>query len=113
MHEGLIVTSSDANKRPLIGVITIICLTVAAVSAANGDWNTATTGAFVRVGLVMGAVWLAYPSIRHGQLWRRFSRGAIIFLVVLAIFARRMRYFLPLIAVGLVVFWFVRPKRRR
>jgi hypothetical protein len=107
------VTPEHPNKRLLIGVITIFCVSGAGISALFGDWNSATTAAFVRVATVMAALWLAYPAFHKRAAWQKFYRGVIITLVVSAVFISRLRFFLPVIGVVLVAFWFVRPKTWR
>jgi lysylphosphatidylglycerol synthetase-like protein (DUF2156 family) len=107
------VTDSAPNKRPLIGVITLVCLGAAVVSATLDRWNAASAAALFRVATVMGALWLAYPAFADRAVWQKFYRRVILILIVTAVFINRLRFFLPLLLVVLIVIWFVRPKKKR
>ncbi len=73
-------------------------------------WATAPAGEFVRntclrAGLVLGALWLAYPQLV--ELFARFSPstifGTLALLMVLIIRPKAVVYLLPLVAVLLVL----------
>ena len=106
------VTEQDSGKRLLIGLITVGCLIAAVVSALVGDWQTASTAALIRVGIVMAALWLAYPRIQRRAFWKRSSRRIIVGLVLVALTIKQLRFILPTVAVVLIVLWFVRPKKK-
>jgi hypothetical protein len=89
-------------RRPAIGIIAIVLLASSAalliwrhVQPAE-DWRYALMGATVRVGVIMGVVWLAYDELKRlpGWIWGTFP-------VLLVILAVRPRYLL--IAVPIVI----------
>jgi hypothetical protein len=59
-------------NRWLIGAISVVLLTVGALLAVwpiAGDYDAAFQGACVRLGILMGAIWLAYPQARRIPPW--------------------------------------------
>lgn len=76
-------------QRHLIGIIALLLLAAAVVVVVlRGDelWQ----GAFVRVGLLTAAVWLAYPQLQHvGRLPGWLAAGVGLVLVVVIAFVLR------------------------
>jgi len=98
----------------MIGIIALVLLAAAgglffwraAEPSAGDDWRLALLGATVRVGLLMGAVWLAYRELERlpGWIWPTLP-------ILLAILAVRPRYLW--IAVPIVIaLALLRPRRR-
>ena len=102
-------------NRPLVGIITVACFVAAGViwqfrlDAENQMW----LAGFVRVGLLMGAFWLALPSKGRTAAWANVSPWTLAG-ILLAIFTvvRFPRTIVPLVlSLGLIGI-FLRPKQR-
>lgn len=95
--------------RAKIGLIAVVLLAIALwMTFRSGTAGTETwAGAFVRVGLVMAAIWLALPQLRHAPPWLLLVIGA-----VLVVLARWPRYLLLAILLG-VVAAFLRPRPKK
>lgn len=65
-------------------------------------------GAFVRMGLIMGAVWLAWPDLRQLPPWL-LGLFMVLLPITLIVIARWPRY-LPWILVGGTVLYVLRPR---
>ena len=86
-------------RRHLIGIIALLLLAAAVtlwIWRPQGAGEFFTLGAFVRVGTVMAALWLAYPQVHRMPAWFWFSLPAL--LIILAI---RPKWFL--VAVPIVI----------
>lgn len=100
------------NKRTPVGVIAVACLVA---SGALMFWpeHEGVRAAFLRVGLLMAAFWLAMPTKSRPAAWKSLqSPWTLPIIVVTAIFLPRLKYMLPVIAVFAVIAWFARPRRK-
>jgi hypothetical protein len=97
-------------NRTLVGLIALTCLATAAVmfflgrgeSGAATPWNSEMWRAgFTRVGLVMGAFWLALPSRGREAAWANVSPVVFVGMLatVAAVAVPRLRFLLPMLAV--------------
>jgi hypothetical protein len=91
--------------RPTIGIIAIVLLTAAAILAIVQPENEALAPGCLRIGLVMGALWLAQPQLARLPGW--LMAGAVIVILVTAL---RPKLFLVAIVV-LVAVAILRPRR--
>ena len=87
-------------------VIAIVLLATSAICWWNfGDAGTSrfVTAATGRIGLVMGALWLAWSSLKRPAAWLPpgFAVGGVILIAVIAVQPRLMIVMIP--AVGLLV----------
>ena len=101
------------SKRTPVGVIAIICL---AASGALLFWpeHEGVQAAFLRVGLLMAAFWLAMPTKSRPAAWKSLqSPWTLPVIVVFAVFLPRLKYMLPVIAIFAIIAWFARPRRKR
>ena len=105
-----------AVNRTLVGVLALACLIAAGVIMFQGAtagnalmWQ----GAFVRVGIVMAAFWLALPTKNREAAYANVSPTTFVGLI-LGIFAvaRYPRTVLPVLIVIAVIGYFLRPRRR-
>jgi len=72
-------------NRTLVGVIAVVLLAGAGLFWASLGSQHALTGACLKVGSVMAALWLALPTIsRHGN-WGQVSWGSVIAFMGLAL----------------------------
>lgn len=106
-------------SRPLVGVIAIACLLTAGglhqfVTVEQFAQKVAATGAFMRVGLLMFAFWLALPGKNREAAWANVSPWFFVGLL-LAIFgvAYRPKIAIPLIIVFAVIGFVIRPRKKK
>ena len=106
-----------AVNRPLVGVISLACLATSGglyfLQGSNPDWDI-WRGAFMRAGLMMGALWFALPTRNRDAAWANVSLPALFGLIALVVVVpSRPRVYVPLLAVVAVIGFFLRPRRRR
>jgi hypothetical protein len=105
-----------AINRTLVGLSALVCLGIAAtllvLYPGSEEWSY-WQGAFVRVGALMTAFWIALPSRKRDAAWANVSVGTLIG-VILAIFgiAYRPRYAVPLIIVVVAIGFVLRPRQK-
>lgn len=106
------------DPRWRIGVIALLLLSLAGylgwqefASPHNDNQPDQWLGAFVRMGIIMGAVWLAWPELRKMSPW---FLGLFMFLLpIIVIVSYRWKRLLPYFLVGGVVLYILRPKGNR
>lgn len=98
------------NLRTKIGIIAAICLLVSAGFYVVGDEAAIRVpemqGALFKVGLVMAAIWLAYPNLKRLPGW--LAVGCCVGAILIAIHRRLALLVIPL----LIVAWLLRPRNR-
>lgn len=101
-------------NRTLVGLIAVACLLTGLVVGIADDFTNLWCAAFIRVGLVMGAIWVALPARDREAAWANLSPGKLIAVLVFAVMlASRPRVFLPIL-VGIAILWLVlRPRTSR
>ena len=99
-------------NRALVGVIAVACLVTGLAVGIVDDFTNLWCAAFIRVGLVMGAIWVALPSRDREAAWANLSPGRLIGVMVVAVMlVTRPRVFFPML-IGAGVLWFVlRPRK--
>jgi hypothetical protein len=102
-------------NRALVGVLSIACCSIAGVMAlADSEGPSLWQGAFLRVGVVLAAFWLALPSRTREAAWVRIPLWNIVGVLLVILVATRIP--LKLLIPGLVVFgialMLLRPRRR-
>ena len=107
----MISESEVRRKRRLVGLLSITC-TVAAVIQLIIDPSSALGAAFLRVGLLLGAFWLALPARDRPAAWARVSPWTVGLVIVMALALQRIRFFLPVFIVGALIGWVVRPRKK-
>ena len=103
-------------SRPLVGVITICCFVAAflvwyfAPDVENEFW----LGGFIRVGILMGAFWLALPTQRRPAAWANISPWSLAAILLFVFLLPRLKQplLLGLIAVVVVAGAILRPRGR-
>jgi hypothetical protein len=103
-------------NRTLVGVIALVLLVVSLVLAVTGvDTNDIWTGACLKVGLVMGALWLALPSITSNPILGRATWASVLTVVAGAIVIAKIRIplhtVLPVLGALLFLVRFLGPRR--
>ena len=107
--------SDYAIKRILVGVCALISL-----AAAGGVWfftadpeSSGLLSALVRVGIVLGALWLALPAQAGRFPWERALPLVIGVGLVLALARRASVVLVPIVIVIAVAALILRPKPKR
>jgi len=104
-------------NRPLVGIIALTCLGTALYLFVSESEQPMWLAAFVRVGLVMSALWLALPSKNREAAWARMSpktfAGVSIALFALVARPQIMKFMLPLLLVIGVLCYVLRPRGKQ
>ncbi len=106
-----------AIRKLIVGILALGCLITAAglfVFTADGRGNPATAVS-MRLGIMLGALWLALPSSGENIGWEKAMPALIAVMVVLA-FARNLKFLIYAIPIALavgIIAAFIRPKSRR
>jgi len=101
-------------SRPLVGVIAVGCLCIAAgiglTHSADEGWVLWQSG-FTRIGLVMAAFWFALPSHGRKAAWADISprTGIAVIMAVIAL-AVRPKAAIPVLIVLAIVGLLLRPR---
>jgi len=105
-------------NRPLVGIIALACVGAFATLYFTGDSsaenkNQMWAAAFLRVGLLMGALWLALPGKGKEAAWAKVSTNTLLglFLAVLGI-AWRPRIAIPFLLVLGILALFIKPRTK-
>ncbi|MEZ6060382.1 MAG: hypothetical protein R3C19_08480 [Planctomycetaceae bacterium] len=99
------------QKRVYVGLLSAGCL-IGALAAAFVPEKEGLQALLIRVGLLLGAFWLAMPSRNRPAAWAKFSPWTIVGIVLFAAFLPRMKFLLPLLIVAGGIAWLVRPRRK-
>jgi len=89
-------------NRPLVAVLAAVCLATAGIVAVVDPERSAVIGAFSRVGLVMGALWLALPAA-GGQLGWRIAGPVVVGIAVVAGLVKNARVLVVVVPILLVI----------
>tara|TARA_R110002111_G_scaffold126741_5_gene191487 strand:- start:73482 stop:73841 length:360 start_codon:yes stop_codon:yes gene_type:complete len=106
-------------NRALVGVISVGCLITAGclhqfVTVEQFAQKVAATGAFMRVGLLMFAFWLALPTRNRDAAWANVSPWVFVGLILGIVgVAVRPKIAIPLIVILAVLGFFLRPRDRK
>lgn len=110
-------------NRNLVGILAVACLVLGALTFWAGDSSSTHSanlwpGAFVRVGTVLAAFWLALPTPSREAAWARVPVVNVLVGIIVVILVARSRIPLNmLIPAGIImmIVWVVlrpRPPRR-
>jgi len=94
--------------RTLLGIIALLLLVIGI--ATKGQAEEAVWGGCIRMGVMLGIWWFAYPQVQHVPRWLAVTGGVTI--LVVALRPKLVFYAIPI----LIVLWFLRPRtpgRRR
>ena len=107
-------------SRPLVAVLAIVCLAIGTVwwLLTVGEQMPIWPGAFVRIGMFLGAVWLALPTKTRPAAWAKVSPWTFAgLLLLILIFARNprtaiiwLRVLVPVLLVVGILTMILRPK---
>lgn len=94
-------------RRHLLGIIAIVLLVIGVVMffvRLEDETYTFFQAACLRVGLVLGAIWLALPQLESMSRW--LYRAVLVVAIVVAAFSRYAVILVPL----LLAMWFIKPR---
>ena len=98
------------QKRTMVGLLAIGSTITACVLLVIGG-SQGLASALLRVGLLLGAFWLALPTKGRPAAWARVSTWTVGATAVVIMVAARFKFALPLLAIGVLIGWIVRPRR--
>ncbi|MBX3436044.1 MAG: hypothetical protein KF861_01030 [Planctomycetaceae bacterium] len=100
-------------NRTLLGMISAACLVAGLVIMVVDSYANMWSAAFLRVGLVTGAFWIALPSRGREAAWTNVSPQTLL-IVLLAglLFVSRPRIFLILLIPLCIIGFLLRPRNR-
>ncbi len=101
------------DRRRRVGAIAVGCFAVAVVGFFTATKDSAWPSAFMRVGIVLGSLWLSLPAANRSATWTSLTRGRLAAIVLVAVAIQRIKFLLPIVAVGGILLWISRPKSRR
>ncbi|MFO0998909.1 MAG: hypothetical protein U0936_01090 [Planctomycetaceae bacterium] len=101
------------DRRRRVGIIALACGLLSAFGLWGGYQDSAWPAACLRIGIVLGALWLCLPVSRRPTVWNGLGRGRLAVLVLMAVFVNRIKVLFPILLVIGIVIWIVRPKKRR
>ena len=105
-----------AVRKLLVGLISLGCLITAAVSCYYTDWTNPLVAITMRLGVMLGALWLALPSEGDSIAWQKALPVVVAVMAAMAFLRinwRVLLYLLPVALVVAVVAAFIRPKQKR
>jgi hypothetical protein len=103
-------------NRGLLGVLALICLitSVGLALAHLGDQADKWQGAFMRVGVLLSAIWIALPSRENDPAWANISiwnlLGGLLALLLVAKLKIPLKLILPLAVVATIAILLLRPR---
>jgi hypothetical protein len=107
-----------AVSRPMVGVLALGCLATAGAIWAIAPDSQETQlwlAGFIRVGLVLSALWIALPTRTREAAWANVSRGTMIGIVlgVIALARLPLRVLLPLAVAVSIIGFTLRPRAKK
>lgn len=102
-------------KRKLLGIMALACLAsgVCLWMFTADPEQSALLSVVTRVGIVLGALWLALPTAGTNWAWQKAGPVLIIAIALTALAGRRLRYALPVAIVLAIVLVVLRPRPKR
>ena len=103
-------------NRAFVGILSIACVVIGALLAVLGPSNDNQvqmwSGSFIRVGVLMGAFWIALPRRGRAAAWANLSPWWMVGVTVVMLFVvRQPRILLPMIVAIVILLAFL-PKPR-
>ncbi len=109
-------TMSDAKvtiNRTLVGGLALACLGAAIVIWLVNPSEQFWRGGFVRVGLVMSAIWIALPTRTRKAAWTDVSPTTFLGLLLVIVAAARFpKAVIPILVVVAVMGFVLRPRSK-
>ena len=106
---------SPIDRRRRVGWSAIICLVVAALGYALSEADPVWPAAALRVGIVLGALWLCFPTKTRPAAWAALTNGRMAILIIGALLwnrLMRLKFAMPYLALASIFIWFIRPRKK-
>jgi hypothetical protein len=101
------------RKRRYVGLVALACLGSSLLATITGQFDPFWIGGLLRAGLVLAALWLALPTTTRPAAWARISGWKVAALVAFGVLIPRLKFLLPVLIVGMLLGWLIRPRHRR
>ena len=101
------------DRRRRVGWAALVCVCVAVVGFATEGKECVWAAAAMRIGFVLGALWLCFPTKTRPAAWAVLTQRRLVAIVIGALFWSRIKYALPFLAIAGIVLWFIRPRGKR
>ncbi len=101
------------ERRRRVGWSVLICSCIAAAGLSTEGRDCVWAAAAMRIGFVLGALWLCFPTKTRPAAWEVLTQGRLLALVLGALFWSRVKYALPFLAIAGIVLWFIRPRGKQ
>ena len=106
------VNATLAERKYRVGLAAVGCLTAGLIGLLLGHKDSVWAAACLRVGIVLGALWLCLPVQSRPSAWRFLTREKLAVLVIITVFLNRAKFLIPVLAIFGIIAWVVRPKKR-
>jgi len=104
---------SHIDRRRRVGWTALVCLCVAVAGFATEGKACIWAAAAMRIGFVLGALWLCFPTKTRPAAWAALTQGRLVALVLGALFWSRIKYALPFLALAGILIWVIRPRGKQ
>ena len=101
------------DRRRRVGWATLVCLCVAIAGFVAEGRECVWAAAAMRIGFVLGALWLCFPTETRPAAWAVLTQGRLVALVIGALLWPRIKTAMPFLAVAAIIVWFIRPRAKR
>ncbi|MEX0715079.1 MAG: hypothetical protein WD066_00760 [Planctomycetaceae bacterium] len=116
-HNGSMETDNRiAINRALVGILALGSLAAGgAILYVRGMEGDVLGPSLVRIGIVLGAIWLALPTKNREAAWARVSPVGLgfVLLSLLALTSKRFVVLVPILIVAAIVGFLLKPRPRR
>jgi hypothetical protein len=99
-------------NRSLVGALAAACCGVGAALWFGWPDQEAFAAGCLRVGLLLGAVWLALPTKTRPAAWASISPAVVVVVVLALLLVRQLRVFIPLLVVVTLAALVLRPRSK-
>ena len=106
-------SAPEPVNRPLVGILAALCLAAAGICWAWFPEDTAIQGGTLRVGVVLGALWLALPAKGKQVRLDRIAPVLVASVILIVISRKLILVLLPLLAVTGILVVILRPKESK
>lgn len=106
------VNETHVERKNRVGLAAVGCLTAGLIGLMLGHKDSVWVAACLRVGTVLGALWLCLPVQSRPLAWKFLTREKLAVLVVIVVFLNRAKFLIPVLTIFGIIAWVVRPKKR-
>jgi hypothetical protein len=104
---------SVAVNRTLAGLLSIACGIAGVVLCAMRGLEDPFGAGFIRIGVVLAALWAAMPTRNREAAWARVSPWMVVGVVLAAVLlVKHLRVLLPLALAIAIVGYVLRPRKK-